>query len=312
MGIILQVIILGVVQGLTEFLPISSSAHLILVPWLLGWRQLGLIFDVSLHVGTLLAILSYFRRDWIDLLREAVDVIRGRVPWTRSLTVFLVVGTVPAVIFGLLAKDLVEEHLRTPTVIIGCMIGFGVLLWIAEKVRARSRTMLDGRLPDAAVIGCFQMLALIPGVSRSGSTMTAAMFRKFRSADAARISFLLSAPLMVGAGLLEGRQAYREYLRGAASTDPLMQQGHPFQIIIIGIAVSAVTGFLCIRYFLRYLQRGSLVPFALYRILLGLGLLAAVMFGMPTDVRSQTPMPEKRMICASGVEGQGPRSGQIR
>jgi undecaprenyl-diphosphatase len=289
MGIIFQVIILGIVQGLTEFLPISSSAHLILVPWLLGWQQLGLIFDVSLHVGTLLAILAYFRNDWLQIMYDALDFGRGRIPWSGSLTVFLVVGTVPAAIFGLLGKNLVEDHLRTPTVIVACMIGFGVLLWIADRIGARSRRMQDRRLPDAVVIGSFQMLALIPGVSRSGSTITAGLFRRFQSADAARISFLLSAPLMIGAGLMEGKEAYREFLKGAGSTDPLMRQGHPLQLVAIGVVVSAITGFLCIRYFLRYLQSGSLVPFAVYRIILGAGLLAAVMLGMPTEVRTQAP-----------------------
>lgn len=278
-----EVIVLGIVQGLTEFLPISSSAHLILVPWLLGWQQLGLAFDVSLHVGTLLAILLYFRNDWIVVLKEIPALLAGKLRWSQSLVVVLMAGTIPGALFGILAKDQIETHLRTPPVIIFCLIGFALLLWVAEQIGAQTRQISDARPVDGLWIGLFQMLALIPGVSRSGVTITAALFKKFRSWDAARISFLLSAPLIAGAGLVEGRHAYHEYLRGAMSSDPLMHQSHPLALLVLGISVSAITGLLCIRYFLRYLQKGKLLPFVIYRVLLGLLILVAVARGMPMN-----------------------------
>lgn len=283
MLIVFQVIVLGIVQGLTEFLPVSSSAHLILVPWLFGWQQLGLVFDVSLHLGTLMAILFYFRNDWISVFKEVPVILTGRLNWSNSRMIFVVAGTLPGALFGILAKDFIELHLRTPLVVVFCLIGFGILLWIAEAVGAKSRRATEARAADGLWIGAFQMLALVPGVSRSGVTITGGLFKNFRSWDAARISFFLSAPLIAGAGLVEGRQAYHEYLRGALSLDPLMRHTHPFGLLFLGILVSALTGFLCIRYFLRYLQRGTLAPFVIYRIVLGLTILVAVACGMPAS-----------------------------
>ncbi len=280
MSIVFQVIVLGIVQGLTEFLPISSSAHLILVPWLLGWQQLGLVFDVSLHVGTLLAILVYFEKDWISVLKEAPALLSKKVEWSESQIVILVLGTLPGAILGVFGKEFIESRLRIPLVVVFCFIGFGLLLWIAEVAGSKTRGVTDARAWDGLWIGLFQMLALIPGVSRSGVTITAGLFKNFRSWDAARISFLLSAPLIAGAGLVEGRHAYHEYLKGALATDPLLRQPHPFALLFLGTAISAATGFLCIRYFLRYLQKGTLIPFVIYRVVLGLGILAAVAFGM--------------------------------
>lgn len=278
MNVFLQVIILGIVQGLSEWLPISSSAHLLLVPWLMGWRDLGLIFDVALHLGTLTAILLYFRRDWVGVLMEFPAVFRGELDWGRSKIVLLFLGTIPAALLGLLGKEFVEA-LRTPRVIAFCLIGFGILLWATEHFCRKRRSVNDATAVDAFWIGTFQMLALIPGVSRSGITITGGLFRRFRTWDAARISFLLCAPAIAGAGLLEGREALREYLKGPLSTDPLMQQAHPLGLLILGIAVSALSGFACIRYFLRYLGTGSLTPFVIYRIVIGLGILALLAFG---------------------------------
>lgn len=278
-NIVLQVMILAVVQGLTEFLPISSSAHLILIPWLMGWQQLGMIFDVSLHVGTLLAILLYFRREWIVIAKELPGLLRGSLPPSRSRTMLLIAGTIPAGIFGFLARNIIEEHLRTPLVIAVCLIGFAILLWIAARIGKRTRSMEDAGTVDGVWIGTFQMLALIPGVSRSGVTITGALLSGFRSLDAARISFLLAAPTIAGAGLIEGREAYREYLKGPLSGDPLMRQSNPIALLLLGVLVSAVAGFFCIRYFLRYLQSGTLFPFVIYRILLGIVIVAVMIYG---------------------------------
>ncbi|MBI2823001.1 MAG: undecaprenyl-diphosphate phosphatase [Acidobacteria bacterium] len=281
MGIVGQVIILAVVQGLTELLPVSSSAHLILVPWLLGWQQLGLIFDVSLHAGTLLAILVYFRRDWISILAELPLLLQGKLPWGRSRTLVLLLGTLPAAVFGLASRNFIESQMRTPLVIVVCLIAFALLLWVAEVLGAQVRAMEDIRPADGLWIGAFQALALIPGVSRSGVTITAGLLRNFRAWDAARVSFLLSAPAIAGATVWEAGEAYREYLKGPMSVDPLMGQSHPFLLLLLGISVSALVGTLCIRYFLRYLQIGTLIPFVIYRIVLGLAILAAVATGMP-------------------------------
>jgi undecaprenyl-diphosphatase len=282
-SVVFQVIVLGIVQGLTEFLPISSSAHLILVPWLFGWQQLGLVFDVSLHVGTLLALLVYFAEDWMSVLRQIPALLAGKAKWSESQLVILALGTLPGAIFGVLAKDFIESNLRTPLVVVSCLIGFGILLWIADVAGSKTRPVSDARASDGLWIGLFQMLAVIPGVSRSGVTITAGLFKHFRSWDAARISFLLSAPLIAGAAIFEGRHAYHEYMKGALSTDPLMRQPHAFGLLLLGIVVSAVSGSLCIRYFLRYLQKGTLIPFVIYRVLLGLGILAAAAFGMPVS-----------------------------
>ncbi|MBI4455922.1 MAG: undecaprenyl-diphosphate phosphatase [Acidobacteria bacterium] len=280
MRVALQVIVLAIVQGLTELLPISSSAHLIIVPWLLGWQQLGLIFDVSLHVGTLLAILFYFRSDWISILQEARSLPQGKMRWSHSRICILALGTLPAAIFGVFGKDFLETQMRTPLVIVVCLIGFGILMWIAQGVGAQTRQTDEVGATDGLWIGTFQMLALIPGVSRSGITITGGLFRNFRSWDAARISFLLSGPAIAGAGLVEAREAYHEYLKGPLSSDPLMQQAHPFGLLLLGIFISALTGFFCIRFFLRYLQAGTLTPFVIYRLVLGVAILAAFAFGM--------------------------------
>ena len=274
MSIAAQVAILAVVQSLTEFLPISSSAHLILLPWFLGWGHLGLIFDVSLHVGTLIAILIYFRLDWWALLQDLPNVFRDG--FSRSLLGVLIVGTLPVAIFGLTALDFIEQRLRGPETIAICLAGFGLLLYVAERKPNRERTVQQVTLLDGLVIGLFQMLALAPGVSRSGITITGGLFRGFRTAEAARLSFLMSTPAIAAAGFLEAGHAYHEYLLGSQSLDPLMRQEHPLQLILLGILLSAVTGLLCIRYFLQYLQRRSLVPFVVYRVLLAAGILAAL------------------------------------
>jgi len=276
MGVAGQVIVLAVVQSLTEFLPISSSAHLILVPWILGWQHLGLIFDVSLHLGTLAAILVYFRRDWATLIRDLPGLFRRD---SRSLLPVLMAGAIPAGIFGLAAGDFIEARLRGPGTIAVCLAGFGLLMWEAERRGRKVRKLSDAGVRDGFWIGVFQMLALIPGVSRSGITISGGLLRGFEAWDAARLSFLLSAPAIAGAGLLKGLEAYHEYLKGPQSLEPLMHQPHPVALLLLGITVSAVAGLLCIRYFLRYLQTGSLVPFVIYRLVLAASILGAVWRG---------------------------------
>jgi undecaprenyl-diphosphatase len=265
--------VLGIVQGLTEFLPISSSAHLILVPWLLGWKPEGLVFDVALHVGTAVAILAYFWRDWVKFASEALQgVVEGK-PFDnpqRKLAWLLIVGTVPAGIIGLLFEKQVEETLRSPIITVATLAILGGVLYLGERRSRRNRLLEDYSWADAIWIGLSQALALIPGVSRSGITISTAMLRDSDRAAAARFSFLLATPITVGAGMLEGWK-FINAIRASAST---LLPGPPgalhvnWAVLAVGVACSAITGFLCIRYFLRYLQTRTFIPFVIYRIIL--------------------------------------------
>ena len=261
---IIAAIILGIIQGLTEFLPISSSAHLILVPWFFGWEPEGLVFDVSLHVGTALAVIAFFWKDWILLAREAFKGLIERNPFgntQRKLAWFLVIGTIPAGVIGLLFEDMVESKLRSPLVPVFTLVVFGFLLFYAEKKSRQVRDLNSYTLADAVWIGCAQAVALIPGVSRSGVTITTAMLRNIDRTSAARFSFLLSTPVIVGAGLLKVLSLFK------TANDPTAEIVS-FTVLGVGVAAAAITGFLCIKFFLRYLTRGSFLPFVVYRLLL--------------------------------------------
>ncbi len=263
---------LGIIQGLTEFLPISSSAHLILVPWMMGWNPEGIVFDVALHVGTALAVLMYFRREWTLLAREMILGLWRRQPLAnsnRKLAWLLVVGTLPALVLGLLLEELVEQKLRSPLVTVGTLIVFGLVLLWAERKSRQSRSIEDLSWADSVWIGFSQAVALVPGVSRSGITISAAMFRDTGREVAARFSFLLSTPVIVGAGLLAT-------VRWLSQTAPVAGQsagGPTWVVMAAGIVSAGTTGFLCIRYFLRYLQTRSFLPFVVYRLVLALAVL---------------------------------------
>jgi undecaprenyl-diphosphatase len=265
--------VLGIVQGLTEFLPISSSAHLILVPWFLGWKPEGLIFDVSLHLGTAVAVLAYFRKDWVTLARELISGIAAGEPLgnaQRRLAWFLIVGSLPAAIVGLLFEKRVEETVRSPLVTVVTLVVIGIMLYISERRSRRQRSLEQFTWGDSIWIGLSQALALIPGVSRSGITISTAMLRDADRASAARFSFLLATPVILGAGMLEGWHLLKATgmtalaVAGVAAT-PVRAQ---LPMFVVGVACAAITGFLCIRYFLRYLQTRSLIPFVIYRFLL--------------------------------------------
>lgn len=264
----LAAFILGIIQGLTEFLPISSSAHLILVPWFFGWEPEGLVFDVALHVGTAIAVIAFFWKDWMLLARETLVGLKERAPLGNShrrLFWLLVVGTLPALVVGLALEDIVESHLRSPLITVGTLIVFGLLLHYAEKRGRQNRSMESFAWGDAIAIGLSQAVALIPGVSRSGITMTAALWRHSNKTCAARFSFLLSTPVILGAGLLAAWklfEAARHPLAGATAI--------PWGTLGVGTATAAVTGFLCIKFFLRYLQSRSFFPFVIYRIALAM------------------------------------------
>ncbi|MFP4244228.1 MAG: undecaprenyl-diphosphate phosphatase [Ectothiorhodospira sp.] len=257
----LQIVVLAIVQGITEFLPISSSAHLILFPRLAGWEDQGLAFDVAVHLGTLLAVVGYFRRDVLAMGRDW-----GRSLWLRRrvgdsrLAWAVLLGTVPVGLCGLLFNDVISQALRSPLVIAWTTLGFGLLLWLSDGVARRVPRPRDEhsltRL-DILLIGCAQALALVPGTSRSGITMTAGLLLGLSRAAAARFSFLLSIPVIL--------------LAGGLSTWELVSGDHPVEWVAMGagVVLSALSAYACIHLFLRLLDRLGFLPFVLYRLLLG-------------------------------------------
>ncbi len=255
---LLHVVALALVQGLTEFLPISSSAHLILVPVVLGWPDQGLAFDVAVHLGTLAAVVYYFRHaiatlvvDWLASLRRRQSVGESRLAWA------VIGATLPAVVFGLVFKEAVETTLRGPLVIATTTIVFGLLLGWADIKGARQRSEHQLGLRDVLVIGFAQALALIPGTSRSGITITAGLFLGLKRQAAARFSFLLSIPTILGAGLLKTKDLLEQ------------TQAVDWQAIIMGATVSALGAYACIHLFLKLLDRMGMMPFVAYRLILG-------------------------------------------
>ncbi len=250
--------VLGIVQGLAEFLPISSSGHLILVPALFKWPDQGLAFDVGLHMGTLLALLAYFWRDWWEMGTAGIRDLRGhrlrfREHSERSqLLWFIVVGSVPTAIVGLLFNDWIEDNLRQPWLVAIALAAVGVVMLIADRRTRSIRTIESLRVVDVVLIGVAQSAALFPGVSRSGATMTMALFRDFTRAAAARFAFLLGTPAFIGAALLKSSD-----LTSLSDDDTLK--------MFIGFLCSAVVGFLVIHYLMRFLRTRTLMPFILYR-----------------------------------------------
>ena len=258
-----EVVILALLQGLTEFLPISSSAHLILPSELFGWQDQGLAFDVAVHVGTLLAVIVYFRADIRRLISGWVTTGFSRQPSADAcLAWFIALATVPAGVAGLLLDNWIEHNLRSVTVIAWATIGFGLLLGLADFRPGQKIALARMTLSMALFIGAAQALALIPGTSRSGITMTAALLIGMQRADAARFSFLLSIPLILAAGLLKGKDL-------AESLLPV-----DWSAIALGVVLSAVSAWLCIYYFLAFINRIGMMPFVIYRLLLGAVLLA--------------------------------------
>jgi undecaprenyl-diphosphatase len=260
---VFQALVLGIVQGLGEFLPISSSAHLVLTPWAFGWPDPGLAFDVALHVGTLVAVLWYFRAEWVRLARSAIDLLRTRRADTeeKQRVLFIVIATIPAAIAGLLLEDYAESTFRSPTLVAMTLIVMGIVLWAADRYAPQDRPLGQMRARDALLIGIAQIFALVPGVSRSGSTMTAARGLRFDRQSAAVFSFLMSMPITAAAAVLK---------------TPTLLRGDNRTTLIVGIVASAVSGWLAIAVLLRYVARHSYGLFALYRLVLGAAVLALV------------------------------------
>jgi undecaprenyl-diphosphatase len=256
---IFEATFLGAVQGITEFLPISSRAHLILIPWLFGWSDPGLTFEVALHLGTLLALLLYFWQDWFYLAQSALKLLRGDTedPDAR-LALYLILATIPCGIAGLLLEHLADEF-STPTVIAASLIGVALFMRAAEVQGMRKTDLQTMTLSDAMMIGFAQALAIIPGVSRSGVTITAGLFRGMTRTAAAQFSFLLSAPIVAGAVIKKAIDVSHEGMPADQFT--------PF---LIGIVVSAFFGFVCISGLMKYLQTRTTFVFINYRIILGI------------------------------------------
>jgi undecaprenyl-diphosphatase len=256
---ILQIITLALLQGLTEFLPISSSAHLILVPQIVeGWQDQGLAFDVAVHVGTLSAVVLYFRhditpmaQDWVRSLTTRRQTINSRLAWA------VLFGTIPVGLAGLLFKGFIEAEFRSPLVIAAATILFGLVLWWADAKGKRQRDEYTITWMDVLIIGCAQALALIPGTSRSGATMTAGLIMGLSRQAAARFSFLLSIPVITLSGLL----VIKDLIEQSAPVD--------WWALVIGTTLAGVTAYLCIHYFLKLLDRIGMLPFVIYRLVLG-------------------------------------------
>ncbi len=264
---LIHIIALAIMQGITEFLPVSSSAHLLLPAELLGWPDQGLVFDVAVHVGSLAAVIIYFRKDIVDLVlawftslvprqtMSQIDQNNSRLAW------LIILGTVPAGLAGLLFHDVVEQHFRSIAVVAFTTVFFGILLGLADRIGRRENSENNIRLSELTVlmvlvIGFSQALALVPGTSRSGVTITAALFLGIGRVDAARLSFLLSIPIIL--------------LSGAYKALGLVGQVNvAWMELFLGATFSALSAYLCIHYFLKTINRMGMMPFVVYRLLLG-------------------------------------------
>lgn len=253
-----QAIILALLQGFTEFLPISSSAHLILPSQLLGWPDQGLVFDVAVHLGTLTAVVFYYRRDVLAMITGALQGVRTRkMNADLHLGLLVVLATLPAIIAGVMFESIIENQLRALMVIVVTTLLFGALLWLADIIGKREKALSLIGWRDALLIGLAQALALIPGTSRSGITITAALLLGYRREDAARFSFLLSIPVILGAATLK----LKDLFESGIAVDWLF--------LSVGFVVSAITAYLTIVFFLRLLDRLGMLPWVIYRFALG-------------------------------------------
>jgi len=252
---VLQALVLGIVQGLGEFLPISSSAHLVLVPWALGWQYAGLTFDVALHMGTLVAVVAYFWRDWFAILDRG---LRRRETREKTLFWYLVAATVPGAAFGYIFEEQAETVFRTPLLIGIMLVVMGIVLYLVDSKASSCKDVDRITLGDSILVGISQAFAIIPGVSRSGVTMTAGRFRGMTREAAARFSFLLSTPIIIGAGIVKLKD---------------LAPGEINVVFLTGVISSAVVGFLSIKFLLKYLAERSFAIFVWYRLVIGVAVI---------------------------------------
>ncbi len=268
---IYQAVVLAIVQALTEFLPVSSTAHLILFPWLFGWKDPGLTFDVALHAGTLVAVIIYFFRDWVQIIAQGFGLNIGRDPdlkQNRSLLWLLAVASIPIGIVGYLFDKQADTVWRRPYVIGTMLIVVGIVMWIAERRRIGSKSMNTIQLGDGIVVGLAQAVSVIPGTSRSGATISAGLFCNMTRETAARFSFLLSTPAIAAAVAKKAWDIHKE-----GGIPPGMKMP-----MLVGIVVAGILGAIVIAFFLRYLRRSSLMPFVYYRIVFGIIVIALAAF----------------------------------
>jgi undecaprenyl-diphosphatase len=273
---ILEAILLGIIQGAAEFIPVSSSAHLIIVPWLFGWTDPALTslpFDVALHLGTLIAVVVFFIQDWVRLIKAwFASVFQFRIAGDpdRRMAWFVLLGTIPGAIAGVLFESKINDLFHKPgapidpramIVMAAILAGLGLLLWAADRFTRHQEGMGQIRLPQTLIIGLAQALAIFPGVSRSGSTITTGLALGLKRETAARFSFLLSAPIIAGAGLKSLYDIYKGLQSGAIARADLV-------LFPIGVIAAAITGWLCIRFMLNYVQKHSYNVFAYYRFAL--------------------------------------------
>ncbi|MGY9005053.1 MAG: undecaprenyl-diphosphate phosphatase [Alphaproteobacteria bacterium] len=271
----IQILTIAIVQGITEFLPISSQAHLILVPRFTGWCDQGLLMDIAVHVGTLMAVMVYFWRECFSMGKGALDIARARKTKEGTLLLCIVLATLPVIAGGYTMKEYLGWDLRSLTVIGWATLGFGVLLWMADRWGLRVRRVEHMTFGTAFIIGCAQVLALIPGTSRSGITMTAARMFGFERADAARFSMLMAIPVILAAGTLTGLDLAKAG-NVQLTRDAIMAGG--LALFTALVAIAALMG---------WLRKSSFAPFVIYRILLGVGLLVAA-YGFGFDHLSAT------------------------
>ena len=271
---IYQIVVLGIVQGLTEFLPVSSSAHLYLTSWLLGWHTEALDFDIMLHLGTLIAVLIYFFKDWVEIIAHGFGMRLGHdqaLNDNPGLLWLLALGTIPVGIAGLLFEKQADTTLRNPFVMGTMLVLVGIAMWMAENSGKLGRDISMVTLSDAISIGLAQALAVIPGTSRSGATITAGLFRNLDRETAARFSFLLSTPAITAAAAKAMYDIHKQHgLHDLFSTQ-----------FVVGVSVSAVTGCIVIGWFLHYLHRATLRPFIYYRVAFGIIVLALAFIRRP-------------------------------
>jgi undecaprenyl-diphosphatase len=268
---IYQAVVLAIVQALTEFIPISSTAHLVLIPWLFGWKDGGLTFDVALHAGTLAAVIIYFFRDWVQIIGQAFGLNIGSDPdlkQNRNLLWLLAVASIPIGIVGYLFDKQADTTWRQPYVIGTMLIVVGIVMWMAERQRTGSKSMSTIQMSDGIAVGLAQAVSVIPGTSRSGATISAGLFRSMNRETAARFSFLLSTPAIAAAVAKKGWDIHKE---GGIPADMKAP-------IVVGIVVSGLLGAIVIAFFLRYLRRSSLMPFVYYRIVFGIIVIALAAF----------------------------------
>lgn len=271
-----QAVILALIQGLTEFLPVSSSGHLALAPWLWGWKDPGLTFDIALHLGTLVAIVIYFWKDWVQVLGQGFGLNWGSDPElkvNRKLLWLMALATVPAGIAGLALHKAADTTLREPPtgmyVIGGMLIGVGLLMWWSERIGAKNRGIQNLGLRDAMLVGLAQAVAVIPGTSRSGATITAGLFCGYSREAAARFSFLLSTPTIAAAA---AKAAWDLHKQGGIAPG----MGMPF---LVGFIVSGLSGTVVVAYLMRFLRSNSLRVFVWYRVALGILVIALALSG---------------------------------